>query len=82
MLRMSYLILCVLPLPLQALCRDCDFPYNRYLHNFLGHYEMKVRELVSEPIDLRDLETDRERAIFYSGCVQSLEEILFCEERY
>lgn len=72
----------LLPVSLCALCRDCDFPYRYYLHEYKKYYENTSFSYSEENITETRIDTDRERAIFYSGCAFSLEQIMMMEEKF
>jgi len=82
MLKIIFILL-FLPFSLYGICRDCDFPYQQYLRHYQTHYENRAMFYGgSFIIQEEDIKTDRERAIFYSGCAYSLESILMMEEKY
>ena len=87
--------LILVPAALCGVCRDCDFPYRMYLQTYHEHYKHMMcsnREKFTLPghfeiseediFHPEDIETDRERAIFYSGCMMALEQIMNMEEMY
>ncbi len=68
----------LLPFTLNAVCRDCDFPYRKYIRTYRQNYEYVTPYLIVP----EDLKTEREISIFYSGAVFGLERIMIAEEEY
>jgi hypothetical protein len=69
------LIALLLPFGLQAVCSDCSFPYHIYARQYQTHYENAALQYSTGIIDIEDLKTAREKAIFYSGGAFSLRQI-------
>jgi len=82
MFKTIFLSLLLLPSVLCGICRDCDFPYQKYIYEYQHHFE-KLAISYKDNIFTEDhLITDRDRAIFYSGCSFALEELMVIEEKY
>jgi hypothetical protein len=76
----SLILLILLPSMLCGTCRDCDFPYQQYLHEYHEHYEHTAQFYAGKVITEKHLKTDREKAIFFSGGAFSLEQMMMMED--
>lgn len=72
----------MVPSLLYGTCYDCDFPYQQYLNCYRDDFEetaLLSDLLLYKPDDLQD---EREKSIFYSGCVFSLDKIMLMSRKY
>lgn len=77
-----FLLTLLLPFTLNAVCRDCDFPYRQYLGKYRFYYESAALYYSMELIEPDELTTEREHAIFYSGGAFSIQQLIMREEQY
>lgn len=66
----------LLPSMLCSVCRDCNFPYHEYLKSYHYHYKRMTQSDDMNMLYLDDLETERERIIFFSGATYALKTLI------
>ena len=78
----SLLLILLIPLTLNAVCKDCYFPYQRYLRKYQSDYEKMALYYSMTLVEIDDLTTEREMAIFYSGGAFCIQQIRESESKY
>jgi len=78
----TFLFALLLPCALSATCKDCHFPYQVYLRQYLNHYEHLALRYCNDIVDVDDLKNAEEKAIFYSGAAFSIHQVLRSQEDY